>query len=144
MCSSVLKGSATNPNCCVILFRIVVVACFDRWRKSFSSVAIVNACASWSFFRVQLRRRWWYRRLFLFVGWVVETLVVAFDVLKWTVRVMIESFKLWLGITSFCLRRLLGPSFSSFFVAIVQGILGVCCIFVQANSSFCLICRILF
>ena len=144
MCNNALVGSATNPNCCVILFRIVVVACFDRWRKSFSSVAIVNACASWRFFRVRLRRRWWYRRLFFFVGWVVESLVVVFDVLKWTVRVVIESFELWLGIISFCLRRLLVPSFLSSLVAIVQVILGVCCIFVQAIGSFCLICRILF
>ena len=145
LCSSVLVGSAMNPNCCVILFRTVVAACSDRWRKFFSSVVIVNTCTAWSFFRVRLRRRWWYRRLFLFVGCVVESLVVAFDILKWTIRVVIDLFELWLGITSFCWRGLLGPSSSScFFVVIVQVILGVCCIFVQENGSFCHVCRIIF
>ena len=89
LCNSVLFGSVTNPNCCFILFVTVVMTCSDRWRKAFSSVVIVNACASWSFCHFRLRQRCWYHRLFLLIGWVVEGLVFAFDALRWTARVVV-------------------------------------------------------
>ena len=112
--------------------------------KFFSSIVIVSACAAWSFFRVRLRRRWWYRRLFLFDAEVVEILVVLVEVLRWIGRVVVELFEPWLGMSSFCLRRLLGPSVMSFFVEIVEVIPGVCCICFPEIGSVYHVCHILF
>ena len=43
LCKSALFGSAMTPNCCFILIVMAVETWSDRWRKAFSSVAIVSA-----------------------------------------------------------------------------------------------------